>query len=695
MDNTAPIFSNLGQPVAYTQGSHPYVVPTLEQGPVILDADVTVFDAELSAWDDFNGASIRIHREGGANADDHFYSLAPWLHNFDDISIRSVTNANGELEIVFNELASQGRVDMILQHIGYTNASREPEAQVNLVWEFRDGNGGGQGEGGQLMGTGVTPVNITPSEYPQWIDERLPWRPDYDVAADDLRQLLAQEIGPARTFYYSFPDAPPPYKGAQYAETFVALTLAQRESVKTALAYVSTIINVHFEETANPELLNALSFDARVVAGTAGGGSTTLPSASAAGSDVTFITGGAADLSDAHWTPIVLHEIARALGLPELSPTATFADLDIAALQAVYGPAYDGPSWDDVHTLSALTPNFIWDGSGPSTLSAAGLSQPVTLHIEPGHWDFIGSQGELITSPGQVTVNPGTWILGLEGGSGDDVLVGWVYWETLVGNDGNDSIEGAGGYDTLQGQAGNDTLDGGTGSDELAGGAGDDSLRGGQQDDHLTGGIGNDRLEGGEGRDRLDGGAGHDRIDGGAGPDLAYFLMTRDDYLLSTPGAAFTVTSLTDSSDTDDLVSIERVEFADQSLAFDLDGNAGKVAEIVGAVFGARWINDPVYIRVGLALADNGYAFDDMSAYALEVKFKHLTPSNAELVTVLYANVLGEAPDNVALAYYVGLLENGTFTQTTLTSYAAQTSENDLHIDLAGLALSGLEYSPY
>ena len=66
--------------------------------------------------------------------------------------------------------------------------------------------------------------------------------------------------------------------------------------------------------------------------------------------------------------------------------------------------------------------------------------------------------------------------------------------DTLIGNDGDNSIYGWGGNDTLTGHGGDDYLWGGAGADTLIGGAGDDILRGGVGADILMGGTGNDTL---------------------------------------------------------------------------------------------------------------------------------------------------------------------------------------------------------
>lgn len=88
----------------------------------------------------------------------------------------------------------------------------------------------------------------------------------------------------------------------------------------------------------------------------------------------------------------------------------------------------------------------------------------------------------------------GAAIVNVEGGSGDDVL---------VGNNGANILTGANGKDVLVGRDGNDTLNGGAGDDILQGDGGNDILRGGDNNDILDGGTGSDTLEGGAGNDTL------------------------------------------------------------------------------------------------------------------------------------------------------------------------------------------------
>lgn len=144
----------------------------------------------------------------------------------------------------------------------------------------------------------------------------------------------------------------------------------------------------------------------------------------------------------------------------------------------------------------------------------------------------------------------------VDGGAGDDHLIGGPWADTLDGGPGRDRLEGAGGADFLtdSGPAEPDVLDGGDDYDvvsyarrsarvvvDLRGGgrpsgaegegdllAGIEEAHGGRAGDRMqagatavvfAGGGGSDRLIGGFGNDILVGGSGHDKIYGEGGSD--------------------------------------------------------------------------------------------------------------------------------------------------------------------------------
>ena len=108
----------------------------------------------------------------------------------------------------------------------------------------------------------------------------------------------------------------------------------------------------------------------------------------------------------------------------------------------------------------------------------------------------------------------------VQGGEGNDIIIGGAGKDNLQGDGGNDIIFGWRGSDTISGGAGDDILYG----DDLGfnGISGDDTLDGGSGNDILYGGRGKDKLTGGDGNDILYGGAGDDNLSGGAGDDILY-----------------------------------------------------------------------------------------------------------------------------------------------------------------------------
>ena len=323
---------------------------------------------------------------------------------------------------------------------------------------------------------------------PYWINALLP-----DATAGLNFQTI---LGEAKTFSYTFPSTLPSYDtSADNAKEFTAFTAVQQGRVSIALSYVSSVLDLQFNKATDAAVLNTLTFASNAQTNSAG--YALYPSISFNGSDIFLKTADYnTTLEDGKYGALVLiHEVGHALGLkhpfahqqagegdvaesPYLTGTEEttswtvmsyesekaqyllqFSPFDIAALQYLYGPSPTARSTDDTYSISASSPNFIWDGAGTDTLSASLLSAPATLYLEPGYWGYIGSQTDTISAAGQVTVNFGSVIENLVGGAGSD---------KLFGNSQPNRISGGLGNDTLWGAAGNDTLDGGGGADTIS-----------------------------------------------------------------------------------------------------------------------------------------------------------------------------------------------------------------------------------
>ena len=139
---------------------------------VALDSSVQIYDAELAAQGNYNGASIKLYRHGGAASQDVFSGSGNLNITNDNaalsgIVIGQVVNGNGAMTLTFNSNATQERVNTALSSLAYSNSSTNPPASVQIDWIFSDGNNGSQGTGGALTATGSTTVVIAGgSAYP-------------------------------------------------------------------------------------------------------------------------------------------------------------------------------------------------------------------------------------------------------------------------------------------------------------------------------------------------------------------------------------------------------------------------------------------------------------------------------------------------------------------------------------------------
>lgn len=252
-------------------------------------------------------------------------------------------------------------------------------------------------------------------------------------------------------------------------------------------------------------------------------------------------------------------------------------------------------------------------------------------------------------------------------------MIGWDGGDQITGDVLGDRLEGRAGADLLVGLDGDDTLDGGTG------------------DDTLLAGIGNDTVVGGSDNDRLDGGGGNDQIDGGGGLDKAVYSLARASYSLTLAAGTTRVQANSGSEGVDTLVGIERLLFADRSLALDLNGSAGLTARLIGAVFGPGQVSNRDYVGIGLSLFDAGKTPLEVAQLAIDARLG-VGAKPADIVNTLYGNVVGVLPGAADLAYFTGLLDSRASTPASLTLMAAETSLTADRIDLIGLQLSGLEY---
>ena len=225
-------------------------------------------------------------------------------------------------------------------------------------------------------------------------------------------------------------------------------------------------------------------------------------------------------------------------------------------------------------TLTGIGVNSRWtlDGTAPTyaTVVNGVVSNPMLIT------GFTSLHGGSAVDTFNVTGNN---TFDLDGGAGNDVInigVRTVDPVTKVVTTTSGQLIG-----TANGGAGNDTLDAQS-SDRavvLDGGDGNDVVIGSTQDDELTGGLGADRLYGLAGDDTMSGGAGNDVLDGGADTDrvLEHGIVV---VVLGVPveqgisSAIVTNTKMTGGQGTDGLTGVEEMDLLGNSGNNLLDASA-------------------------------------------------------------------------------------------------------------------------
>jgi hypothetical protein len=203
---------------------------------------------------------------------------------------------------------------------------------------------------------------------------------------------------------------------------------------------------------------------------------------------------------------------------------------------------------------------------------------------------------------------------------------------------------------------------------------------------------GNDVLNSSASKKYVRGQSGDDQLNGLTGKiDTALYYGISDDFsILKTTTNQIVVTDNNGLEGRDTLTDIERISFSDTSFAFDVNGNLGATAKILGAVFGKDSLTNKQYVGIGLSLLDVGMSTNALSSLAVDAAN---LKTNDQIVSTLWKNVFGTTATSADKAPYVKLLDDG-MSAGTLAWLAADTTFNKVNINLVGLAQTGIEYIP-
>ncbi|XLZ69888.1 DUF4214 domain-containing protein [Massilia sp. SR12] len=501
----------------------------------------------------------------------------------------------------------------------------------------------------------------------------------------------ATALGDTRTVSYSFAQQPSAWFSDNDKKQFTPFNQAQQDVVKNVLQYISSVVNIRFEQVSDPGTPHSIVFGNNEQTDS-GGYAQSIGADHGAVLMLDYFSSFQNPSLDngSALTEILLHELGHSLHLkhpfghhdangntgdgPFLADAEdrkslsvmsytydtgshgfkTYAPFDLAALHYAYGVAPSVRAGDDRYVLDPLSMNMLWDGNGRDTVDGSALAQNLVLDLRPGYWSYIGSKAELISAAGQVTINFGTLIENALGGNGHD---------RLTGNEADNTLAGGAGNDLLSGREGNDTLQGGAGNDHLAGQQGDD------------------------------------RLDGGAGIDTAIYSGKRADFTIRRDQGGASVSAnadkgTADSEGQDTLAGVERLQFADSAWALDVDGINGQLFRLYQAAFDRQ--PDASGLGYWIAAADQGFNLGQIaSAFIASPEFKQkygADSDNSTFLTHLYTNVLHRQYDQDGFNYWMKTLQDGYSRELVLANFADSKENID---NVASLIANGFAYTPF
>lgn len=198
---------------------------------------------------------------------------------------------------------------------------------------------------------------------------------------------------------------------------------------------------------------------------------------------------------------------------------------------------------------------------------------------------------------------------------------------------------------------------------------------------------------GGGGNDVVTPGARTVRIDGGGGLDTVEYSGARGAYTVAVAGDVATVAG---ALGVDQLTGVERLRFTDAAVALDTGaGVAGQAYRIYQAAFDRQ--PDVAGVGYWIGVMDHGASLREVAAgFVQSAEFQArygMAPSNEDIVTRFYGNVLHRAPEPEGYQYWLNILNTKQAGTAEVLAYFAESAENVAAV--ATVIGSGYAYVPY
>lgn len=209
----------------------------------------------------------------------------------------------------------------------------------------------------------------------------------------------------------------------------------------------------------------------------------------------------------------------------------------------------------------------------------------------------------------------------------------------------------------------------------------------------LADGSTNLLLTGTQGEDVFQVNGGNDTIVGLGGYDIVRYATSRADSLITFSDAGVGVHTVGQGKDT--LIGIERIEFSDRVVDLGNDTNAACMYRIYDAVFNR--LPDDEGIGFWVHALENGYDLLGLATHFMQSnEYRAMygdNPSNRDLVTGYYRNILDREPEQAGIEFWLGVLDQGRATREEVMVAISESAEHQAL--LIGQISHGVTYIPY
>jgi len=188
--------------------------------------------------------------------------------------------------------------------------------------------------------------------------------------------------------------------------------------------------------------------------------------------------------------------------------------------------------------------------------------------------------------------------------------------------------------------------------------------------------------------------AASENIDGGAGIDTLAYTSNSTTVVISKSGGN-TVLTNTATGEVDTLVNVERLKFADTAIALDTSGVGGQAYRVYKAAFNRT--PDLGGLGFWISGMDGGTSLNAVAqGFVNSAEFKAVygaSPTNAQIVTRFYDNVLGRAAESGGYNYWLGVLDSGGGSVAEVLAAFSESTGNQAGV--IGVIGNGFAYTPY